>query len=314
MPQNHADQAFTKLNSSLSIGSSITTDIAYDSFNVVSIQSTARPGCIIELDRVANSNGHWVKADLFHVYQEGLIRNLKRNSAKKQQQQLNSATDQESHIFSENYFLVLLEKVEVTVTGSSKKTVARVHMWQVSIKSALFSDSDSKQSFDEASTRSSSSSNAARQKNRLSITSMHVCSQELSMPEGVHVVCAETAAADLAASAMFSINRVPYLFATACSDGVVRFWSCREQATTTATSADDHAEPAYEFYEWKLNSYSPGEGACSQVRIDAMPLDLSCSYNSRFAVAFKKSVDETLPVIRERMFLFLFFFLFFSNF
>jgi hypothetical protein len=51
--------------------SSNTTDIPYDQFNVVSIQSTARPGCIIKLDKLVDSNGGWSKADLFHVYQEG---------------------------------------------------------------------------------------------------------------------------------------------------------------------------------------------------------------------------------------------------
>lgn len=50
--------------------SSISTDIPFDSFNVVSIQSTARPGCIIELEQIADSLGSWTKSDLFHVYQE----------------------------------------------------------------------------------------------------------------------------------------------------------------------------------------------------------------------------------------------------
>ena len=46
------------------------------------------------------------------------------------------------------------------------------------------------------------------QKNRLSITS----SQDLMLPDSVHVVCADSAAADLASSAMFTLSKVPYLF------------------------------------------------------------------------------------------------------
>ena len=94
-----------------------TTDIPMDSFNVVSIQSTARPGCIIELERLVDSNGMWTKADLFHVYQEGLVCNVEKKSGTKQQQ------------FCENYFLVLLEKTK----ASSKE---RVHMWKITIASA----------------------------------------------------------------------------------------------------------------------------------------------------------------------------------
>jgi DmX-like protein len=59
---------------------SITTDIPYDNFNVISIQSTARPGCIIELDKLVDSNENWSKADLFHVYQEDLIKNLNKTT------------------------------------------------------------------------------------------------------------------------------------------------------------------------------------------------------------------------------------------
>lgn len=59
-------------SSNISSASNI-TDIGYDNFNVVSIQSTARPGCIIELDKLADSNEYWQKADLCHVYQEELV-------------------------------------------------------------------------------------------------------------------------------------------------------------------------------------------------------------------------------------------------
>jgi hypothetical protein len=272
------------LSSTISTGSRTTTDIPYDSFNVVSIQSTARPGCIIELENVADSNGHWVKSDLFHIYQEGLIRNVKKKAKLDPAQQdatssfANGASP--NHVFNETYFLVLLEKHRLAAT---KRIVEKVHMWQVNIKSSLFSDE--KNNIDEK------NGAPASDKNRLSITSMRVCNQELPLPEGVHIVCAETAAADLAASAMFSINRVPYLFATACSDGIVRFWSVKE-----LTDAPE-GENSYEFHEWEMNASSPNSSGSSQVKIGPTPLDLSCSYNSRFAVAYKKT-NEVVNAIQ----------------
>ena len=113
-------------------------------------------------------------------------------------------------------------------------------------------------------------------KHRLSITSARVCSQDLLLPDNVHVVSADSAAADLASSAMFALSKVPYLFSTACSDGVIRFWACQQAEN----------EETFEFAEWKLNSTI--RHATSQVKIDSYPLAISCSYNSRFAVAYKK--------------------------
>ena len=124
-------------------------------------------------------------------------------------------------------------------------------------------------------------------KNRLTITSTRVCKQELELPNGVYVVSSDAAAADLSSSAMFTQSQVPYLFSTACSDGVVRFWSCRELKSESES---------FEFHEWQLNSTlneNPSDyssiNKSSQLHIENFPLALSCSYNGRFAVAYKKN-------------------------
>lgn len=121
-------------------------------------------------------------------------------------------------------------------------------------------------------------------KNRLTITSCRVCKQDLPLPNDVYVVCADSAAADLSSSAMFAINKVPYLFSTACSDGIVRFWSCKEKSEQSSESDQ------FEFVEWELMS-SPLIPAptLSEVKIENFPLAISCSYNSRFAIAYKNS-------------------------
>ena len=72
----------------------------------------------------------------------------------------------------------------------------------------------------------SAGENENGQKSRLTITSTRVCKQELELPDDVYVVSADSAAADLSSSSMFTLSRVPYLFSTACSDGYIRFWSC----------------------------------------------------------------------------------------
>ena len=109
------------LSSSSSTFSNI-TDIPFDSFNVISIQSTARPGCVIELEKIVDSNENWTKADLFHVYQEDLVRNANK---------IIKNTLNPTHQFNETYFLVFLEKKR----RIDSLFVEIVHMWKINVTS-----------------------------------------------------------------------------------------------------------------------------------------------------------------------------------
>lgn len=113
--QERAGHTFSSTSSYSNI-----TDIAFDNFNVISNQSTARPGCIIELDKFADSHENWNKADLFHIYQEDLI--FKKVSPK----------DHTNQQFNESYYLVLLEKKKTSETSY----VEVVHMWKINVASA----------------------------------------------------------------------------------------------------------------------------------------------------------------------------------
>ncbi len=147
---------------------------------------------------------------------------------------------------------------------------------------------------------SESVSSAEYRKNRITIMSTRVCRQELKLPNGVYVVDANSAAADLSSSSMFTLSQVPYLFSTAGSDGIIRFWSCKETTNKSASIQSDlliDNQETFTFYEWKLNSILKNEPitetANSQVQINEYPLALSCSYNGRFAVAFKKNSNNS---------------------
>lgn len=208
-----------------------TTDVPFNHFNVVSIQSTARPGCIIELDKVADSLHNWNKALLFHVYQEKLIVDLE-----------DSALSTNS--YNENFFLVLLEK-------SGTKYI--IYMWKITISSLAFTDKNLEDI-------------QSKLRSRLTITSQRVCKQELNLENDINLVAVDPAAADLAASCMFSLSKVPYLFSAACSDGSLRFWTCEKVL-----------EDKFEFFEWYPK----------HPKIDGFPLAISSAYNGRFAVAFR---------------------------
>jgi DmX-like protein len=259
-------------------------EIPFDSFKVVSIQSTARPGCIIELDKVCDSGENWLKADLFHVYQESLIRNVEKVA--EQVSGDAAAVEQSGNNFKENYFLVLLEK-KIT----NKKQVEIVHMWQISISSSSNLANEQQQNLQQ---------HASTHKSRITLSSTRVCRQELALPDGVSVVCADSAAAHLSSSAMFTLSQVPYLFVTACSDGICRFWSCKEKVNDEEYKGQMDYNIKYEFCEWNLDSskscddngsaafFDEEQSSSSQLNIGDYPLTISCSYNGRFAVAYKR--------------------------
>ena len=110
-----------------------------------------------------------------------------------------------------NYFVFKFMKIDINVEmGSSKEST-------FSFESGL----------NIGGINTSSLGQQQQQKNRLTITSTRVCREELKLPKGVAVVSADSAAADLSSSSMFTHGQVPYLFSTACSDGkLFHFFYC----------------------------------------------------------------------------------------
>lgn len=45
----------------------------HDRVKIVSQQSTARPGCVIQLDAIADATHDWHNTQFLHVFQEQLI-------------------------------------------------------------------------------------------------------------------------------------------------------------------------------------------------------------------------------------------------
>ncbi|XP_035299501.1 dmX-like protein 2 isoform X6 [Cricetulus griseus] len=100
-------------------------------FNIVSQQSTARPGCIIELDAITDQCGS--NTQLLHVFQEDFIIGYKPHKddteKKKKETEIFFQPSQgyRPPPFSEKFFLVVIEK------DSNNNSV--LHMWHLHLKS-----------------------------------------------------------------------------------------------------------------------------------------------------------------------------------
>ncbi|KAM6201365.1 dmX-like protein 2 isoform 7-T7 [Rhynchocyon petersi] len=98
-------------------------------FNIVSQQSTARPGCIIELDAITNQCGS--NTQLLHVFQEDFIIGYKphKEDMEKKETEIFFQPSQgyRPPPFSEKFFLVVIEK-----NGNNSSVL---HMWHLHLKS-----------------------------------------------------------------------------------------------------------------------------------------------------------------------------------
>lgn len=93
----------------------------------------------------------------------------------------------------------------------------------------------------------------------------------------------------LSASCSLPADRVPYLLATSCSDGKVRFWSCNVMASESC-SMD---KLVYQWEQWPL-LLEEGLPSSSAVSIPGRPIEVSCCHTGRIAVAYRQTPNTSL--------------------
>lgn len=327
-----------------------------ETFKVVSLQSTSRPGCILELSGISSAVHDWQNTQLLHVFQEQLIRgesSAYRIWAKRQESSsgltepgLGAVVDlRHSSTFEEPFYLVVLEK------NDSNQSI--LHMWKLVISSQAHDEEENLEEDAEASNlrnlnlvqdetdspgssrsnspapnlQRSASKNEGSQSGQPSvtpvkITTVKVSSQILPLPDDTEVVHATPTAGHLSSSNIYPACFAPYLLATACSDGSVRFWKCqvnrlshgrgtkrvRLDTTETLDSTGDLAEvetpkvdmsedanqlmqSKFKWCEWEMHL----NGNPSSIEVSGLPLYVSCAFSGRMAVAFKHGQSFSKP-------------------
>ncbi|XP_031425957.1 dmX-like protein 1 isoform X3 [Clupea harengus] len=257
-----------------------------EAFNIISQQSTARPGCIIELDGITDFGK---QTQLLHVFEEDLILGNQRPDEEPQETPpTDSACGQP--VFSARFFLVVMEAMP---TGRSL-----LHMWLLQVSAEPVSSGGVSTGVGRDQSGSGSSSEmsgcpAGPQRSgsipcglhsacRLALHSTRVFSQELELPSGVEVITVTPAAGHLSSSSLQPAGRAPYLLATSCSDGQVRFWRCG-----LVPEPQPESQSAYEWEEWPL-SVEEGSANSSAISIPSKPSAVCCCHTSRVAVAYRE--------------------------
>ncbi|XP_036694082.1 dmX-like protein 2 [Balaenoptera musculus] len=280
-------------------------------FNIVSQQSTARPGCIIELNAITNQCGS--NTQLLHVFQEDFIRGYKphKEDMEKKETEIFFQPSQgyRPPPFSEKFFLVVIEK--------DSNNCSILHMWHLHLKSvqaclakasegvsseSLLSvpgqknvDSSPETSPSMSPMPHSSSIANLQTASKLILSSRLVYSQPLDLPVGVEVIRATPSAGHLSSSSIYPVCLAPYLVVTTCSDNKVRFWKCSMETNLQCKSDE---KETYHWRRWPLMN-DEGEDNSSTVSIVGRPVAVSCSYTGRLAVAYKQPIHHNGFVSKE---------------
>ncbi|XP_077318349.1 dmX-like protein 1 isoform X1 [Lithobates pipiens] len=269
-------------------------------FNIISQQSTARPGCIIELDAITNLDGR--KTQLLHVFQEDFIM-ANQETETTGTSGISSDSDRSHNDFSENFFLVAIE--------CTKENRSVLHMWKLHLKSVPVSveDRSNANTSENVPPKEDSFSSASGEKvqspltqryqtckanlqstSKMTLSSELVYSQELNLPDAVEVISVKPSAGHLSSSSLYPVSNAPYLLATSCSDGKVRFWRCRVESELLLSPTDIENCVSYIWEEWPLLIEDGLQNGA--VSVPGRPIEVSCAHTNCLAVAFKQAPSK----------------------
>lgn len=295
----------------------------HDKIKIVSQQSTARPGCIIQLEAISDATHDWQNTQFLHVFQEQLITGERGDNESNlfpiiennmdtgesygglMEKDLDAMVDlQRNSVFEEPFYIVVLEKTPTGVT---------IHMWRIVIASQPIQadelsssmmyvpdcnivqdldDLEEQQRLGRPSTAGLDDPNlkdpSADYCPRVNISTTKVCTQELPLPEGVDVVHAAPAAGHLSSSSIYPACFAPYIIVTACSDSNVRFWKCKVTKKSNSTNASKFK---YEWREWEMIRKDQE----SSIDVNGQLLHISAAYSGRIACAYKYGKSFTRP-------------------
>ncbi|XP_018108571.1 dmX-like protein 2 isoform X3 [Xenopus laevis] len=280
-------------------------------FNIVSQQSTARPGCIIELDAITDKCGS--STQLLHVFQEDFILGYKPHKeemkGKETEVFFQPSQGYRPPPFSEKFFLVVIEKdlnnrsilnmwhlhlksVQAFVAKPAEVTVSE-NFLNVPGQQTAESSPDTSPGTSPM-TRSASIANL-QTASKLILSSKLVYSEPLNIPRGVEVIRATPSAGHLSSSSIYPVCLAPYLLVTTCSDDKVRFWKCNVKSYQDVENEEQHS---YRWKEWSLMNDGQDEST-SSVNVAGKPVAVSCSYTGRLAVAYKQPIQHNGFVSKE---------------
>ncbi|KAK9710406.1 WD domain, G-beta repeat [Popillia japonica] len=207
---------------------------------------------------------------------------------------------QQNVAFEQPFFIVLLDCTD-------QNTI--IHTWKLTIASSepelgltgsqmYVPDCNLIQDENEMSRRNSLESlhlKQAKVSPHISITTSREIKQVLSLPDGVEIIHAAPSAGHLSSASIYPACLAPYCFATACSDGLIRFWTVNTVPSVVKSMRKYMLEENGEIVntgkiwtEWNMVKESA-------IEIEGQILNISVAYSGRLACAYKYGRSFTRP-------------------
>ncbi|KAF2367901.1 RAVE complex protein Rav1 C-terminal [Trinorchestia longiramus] len=255
-------------------------------FTIVSEQSTARPGCVLQLSPLDDSETREPVDSstlLLHVYQEGLVCGQDESVPAK------NKTSSRAPTLEEPFFVTRLLETSKGVEVQMWRLVLATQQSVHDMTGSPDVTEDNEDVFSQPNV-TENITNAERDQHHNHLPdaapvvskSTKVCSQLLPLPADVSVVHAAPSAGHSSSACIYPACRAPYLLTTACSDNKLRFWRC------AVSGSGDNA--VVEWREWTMMSLT-GE---SSIDLPGVPLHVSCAYSGRLAVAYLPSERDAV--------------------
>lgn len=247
-------------------------------FNVVSTQSTARPGCVLEVGEITDvllPNSHLL---LLHVFPEQLVINTPESIHADVSSCMEDVLDRsKSIVFNDRFFVVIVVR-----EGEDEYFVT----YSLAISSEQHqSDSETARQKDVLRWKSPFTPHLGK----LSFTAEKISKQRVPLPDGVHIITAVPAAGHLPSSSLYPACQAPYVMITSCDDDVVRFWR----------SVESHElGQMYEWREWNMVS----DNRPSELELDGSILSVSAAHSGRIACAYNSKAGCSLENVEVGVF------------
>ncbi|CAI2358263.1 unnamed protein product [Caenorhabditis sp. 36 PRJEB53466] len=238
-------------------------------FNVVSTQSTAKPGCVLEVGRIEDVNLENLDLLFMHVFQSNIVIG---DDTAHEVHHLSSVIDRsQAVIFNDDFFIVMVERKE---------------QGNIILMFALTISSQPPQSisiFDEDKLRSQPDSSAPSMA-KLKFNAELVCRQVIPLPEGTRITGVSPAAGHLPSSSLYPACKTPYVLVTSDNDDSVRFWCC-------GRTNEPGNSNKYEWREWNMIS----ENHPSELGVEGAIVHVTAAHSGRIACAYEKEGNVCNP-------------------
>ena len=250
---------------------------------IVSDQSGPKPGSVLKLCKLKSSRNVLRNPLFLHVFSEHAIA----------EGCLPDGTECiHEDLLEDNFYLVALENAKPpgdsrTRSASQGVTIrTMIHMWRIEITTSNIDESGSTSDppFSPHDPSLASSFSDLQKKVKCGIRSRKVVTSYLDLPDGVYVTIATASANTLSSVSENRVCALPFLISTTCSDGVLRFWSCRIRG-----SSESGSDWTYSWTECGIQK--PGtstENSDALPGIDGVPVSMDCANTGKVAVVVRK--------------------------